>query len=275
MDNRLTPAREDLAAKFLEGKVAAKRYVEGKSMIVSVSATGLRRAPSETAPLDTELLFGEEFEVYETKEGWSWGQSTVDQYVGYIKASDLAAASPAATHQVTALRTYVYKKADLKSDPKLILNMGSKVAVLGAKDKFSQIPEGYIFSGHIRPLKEKAEDFVAIAEKFLGTPYLWGGRQSIGLDCSSLIQLALAQTGIAVLRDTDLIEREIGKPIEDGAEKQRGDMVFWRGHVGIMIDGEKFIHANATNMAVTIDNLADFAAGILGTDGPITSIRRL
>jgi cell wall-associated NlpC family hydrolase len=244
MDKRLMPARGDLAAKFLKGKVEAERYVEGETMIVTVSATSLRRTPSEAAPLDTELLFGEEFEVYEVKDGWSWGQSKVDQYVGYLKTSDLSAPSQPATHQVSALRTYVYEKADLKSAPKLLLNMGSKVAVLGAEGNFSQVPEGYIFSGHIQQVNKKAEDFVAVAEKFLGTPYLWGGRQSMGLDCSSLIQLALAQCGVSVLRDTDLMEREIGNLLEDGAEKRRGDLVFWRGHVGIMIDGENFIHAN-------------------------------
>lgn len=274
MEKRLTPARSDLAARFLEGEVEADRFVDAQAVQVVAAATALRRSPSEDAPLDTELLFGEVFDTYETKDGWCWGQATLDGYVGYVSASEITENIFEPTHRVTNLRTYVYAQPDLKSRPEQLLSMGSKVEVQGTSDRFSDIGRGFIHSGHLCPVADVIDDWVTVAESFLGTPYFWGGRQSLGLDCSSLVQLALEQKGLSVPRDSDLQAQEIGQDVLAN-ERCRGDLVFWKGHVGIMTSETDFVHANATNMCVTVDDLESFSALIRDAEGPITAAKRL
>lgn len=274
-DPRLTPARDDIAADFLKDRVAAVKYVAGSRHQIAGSSVALRQTPNSDAMMTTQLLLGEIFVVYDQAAGWAWGQSESDGYVGYLQSSALSKPPLVTTHRVRVLRTPVYPAPDIKTPPVMFISMCAKVAVSNVDGRFSQTPQGYIFSEHLEPISSVEPDFVATAARFLGAPYLWGGKESLGIDCSGLVQVALERAGIKCPRDADMQEQALGVPVVDTSKLARGDFVFWNGHVGMMVNGDDFIHANATHMVVTIDNLKNFAAGIQSSEGPVTSVRRL
>jgi cell wall-associated NlpC family hydrolase len=278
-DPRLTPARPDLAAAHLRGKVEAARFVEGKRMHLRSEIVDLRRAPSLEAPIDTQVLFGEVATLYDEHEGWAWVQLTSDNYVGYMSRDALAEAEFAPTHRVIVNRTFIYPAANMKLPIQGALPRGAALRVSETIGDFARIGGGFVFGVHLAPLADAAADFVAVAEDYLGSPYLWGGKTSLGIDCSGLVQIARAAAGHAAPRDTDLQEAALGRalPIDDKLEQlQRGDLVFWKGHVGIMRDPRVLLHANGHHMLVVSEPLAEARARIRqkGT-GEITSIKRL
>lgn len=275
-DRRLTPARPDLAAVHLKGQVEAARFVEGQPRQVIAPTVAIRRAPADDAMLESQALFGDGFTVYEDKDGWAWGQADSDGYVGWVRADALSAHRFAPTHTVAVLRTFAFSRPDLKSAPLFALSLTAKVGVTETDGKWARLAQGgWIYRDHLRPLDAPATDWVAEAERFLGVPYLWGGKDSCGLDCSGLMQTALASAGIAAPRDTDMQEATVGKPTTiDLGSLKRGDLVFWKGHVGVMLDAERLLHANAHHMAVAIESIRDAVARIEGAAGPLTSIRR-
>jgi hypothetical protein len=280
-DPRITPARPDLAAEHLRGKVSAERYAPGESYEVVRWHTGLRRAPEVSAPLETELLAGERFTVYEKKGAYAWGQAETDGYVGYVFAHDLEPAGPEATHRVKVRQSRLYNDANSKSFALLALSLGAKLRVKRDLGRFSEVrfeTDCFVPSAHIAPLAEFSSDYVAVAEMFLGVPYVWGGRTSLGLDCSALVQLSLAEAGIKSPRDSDQQREAFGKSI-GGAEAlshlQRGDLVFWKNHVAIAIDKVRMIHANAMAMAVSIDEAIPFARAVEASEGPVIAVKRL
>ena len=278
-DRRLTPARGDIAAEGLRGRIDAEAYVRGEPAQVVAGAMAIRRAPAHDAMLETQALFGDNFTVYERKGEWAWGQMLSDGYVGYVSLSDLAAPPVAPTHRVSALRTFVFAEPDLKSMPLLALSMNCKISAEEESGRFVLATRaGWIFKGHLSGLDEFAADWVAEAEMFTGAPYLWGGKVSLGTDCSGLIQTALNAGGYECPRDTDMQEDVVGEaiaPARDFSNLQRGDIVFWKGHVGVMIDGERLLHANAFHMATAIEPLRDAVDRILPVAGPITTVKRL
>ena len=279
-DPRLTPARPDLAASFLEGKVDATRYVKGELREVFDAQAPLRREPSPDAALDTEALKGERVTIYDTnEEGWCWGQLETDRYVGWLPANALVAPGPEPTHRVSALRTIVFPGPSIKAPPIEMLSMGARVAIARTDDKFAITPSGFCLpKNHVVPLAVVEEDFVAVAERFVGVPYLWGGKTSLGLDCSSLVQLSLMACALASPRDCDMQEAALGRPADAGSDfsrLQRGDLIFWKGHVAIMRDRDNLLHANSHSMSVTIEPLAPAIKRISAGDNPVTSVRRL
>ncbi|ACL56122.1 C40 family peptidase [Methylobacterium nodulans] len=279
-DPRLTPARPDLADERLRGLVEAARYVAGTARRVTAPLAPLRRAPRDDASLDTEALHGEAVTVYDVAEGWAFAQLDRDGYVGYLPAPCLGGPGPAPTHRVAALRSFVFPAPDLKRPPLAHLSFGARVAVAGTEGLYARLADGgFVFAAHLADLEAREPDFAATAARFLGTPYLWGGRSSLGLDCSGLVQTALEAAGIAAPRDTDMQERALGSPVPvtpDLAGLRRGDLVFWRGHVGLMLDAARLVHANGHHMAVAIEPLAEAEARIRAAGGgPITTIRRL
>jgi cell wall-associated NlpC family hydrolase len=275
-DRRITPARPDLAAAHLKGIVAAERYVMGRIMQVAQGSSALRAAPSPDARLETELLFGEHFTVYELKDGWAWGQAALDDHVGYAPAEALGEVGPAATHRVAARATPLLPAADAKQPARAILPLNAKLHVAEVGARFIRLADGgYVYSGHTRAIGAHANDWVAIAEGFVGVPYLWGGKTFAGLDCSGLIQAALESAGIAAPRDTDLMELALGRPIALDAPLERGDLVFWKGHMGAMLDPERFIHASGSAMQVVIEDFAAARARILADGVPVRTIKRL
>ncbi|MBV8755055.1 MAG: C40 family peptidase [Hyphomicrobiales bacterium] len=273
---RLTPARPDLAARSLQGKVAAERFVDGAPREVIDPQVPLRRAPSPEAPLDTEALMGERVTVYETSdEGWAWGQLDDDGYVGFMPANGLVAPGAPPTDRVSALRTLVFPAPSFKLPPIGALPLGARVAVLRTEGRFAVIaPGGFVPVQHLASVESREPDFVAVAERFLGTPYLWGGKTSLGLDCSGLVQVALTACGIPCPRDTDMQVTALGTEIAD-VTYRRGDLIFWKGHVAIVRDEKTVIHANAFHMAVAIEPIDQAIARIRNSDGEVTSVRRV
>ena len=277
LDPRLTPARADLADLRLRGRVTAARYVAAVSRRVTAPAAPLRRAPSDTAGLDTEALLGDAVDVYDEADGFAFVQLVRDGYVGYLPAASLGPAAPEPTHRVTALRTFLYPEPDLKRPVRAHLSLGARLVVTGETDAYLETPGGFVFARHCAPATALEPDYAATAARLLGTPYLWGGRTSLGLDCSGLVQLCLDAAGLPCPRDADMQERDLGYALpRDHADLRRGDFVFWRGHVGLMLDSETLIHANGHHMAVAAEPLAEAVARIQGNSfGAVTGMRRL
>ena len=261
-DPRTTPVRGGVVA------------TGGSPQSIVRGRVSLRHAPSPDAVQDDELLFGETFTVFESGSGWAWGQSASDGYVGYVHT--IACSAPVApTHRVTALATALLAGPDIKRPARDLLPFGARVKVLDRAGDFARIaPDGFIFVGHLAPLDAPVADWVATAERFVGAPYVWGGKTHAGIDCSGLVQISLAGAGIACPRDTDQQEAVLGS---DAARlpRRRGDLVFWNGHVAIMLDATRLIHANAFHMQVEVEPLADAIARITPAAGPVTAIRRL
>jgi cell wall-associated NlpC family hydrolase len=259
--------------------VNAERFVDGQIFEVTAAQAPVRKKPSPESGLLTEALKGERITVYDSQDGWSWGQLTGDGYVGYLPASALGMPGPQPTHKVTALRTFMFPGPSIKLPPSETLSFGCRLVVVRTDDMFA-ITEtgGYVPLVHVAPVAAKETDFVAVAERFLRTPYLWGGKSSLGLDCSGLVQLALGACGIACPRDTDMQEKALGSALAlppDLGQLRRGDLVFWNGHVAIVRDAATFVHANGHAMAVTLEPIGPAIERIRGESGEITNVRRL
>lgn len=280
LDRRITAYRPDLAASHLRGQVEARAFAEPQAMRVVAPSAPIRREPRPDAPLDTEALCGELVQVYERHEGWAWGQLAGDGYVGYLPDEALRLEAGAPTHRVAALRTFLYPGPSIKLPPLAALSLGAGVAVVEMAGDFAVLADGgHLFQRHLVPLDRTEPDFVAVAERFLGVPYLWGGKTSLGLDCSGLTQLALGAAGIATPRDSDQLEASVGQPVpfDDSLDGlRRGDLVFWKGHVGILTDPDTLLHANGYTMDVHREPLREARDRIRDKSfGAITSIRRL
>jgi cell wall-associated NlpC family hydrolase len=272
-DPRLTPARSDVAAARLEGKVDAARFVEPRPRQVRVGASVLREAPSFVARLETQLLYGEVFDVYaDDEDGWVWGQARLDNYVGYARADSFDAEIHAPTHRVAMLRTLVFPEPDKKSQPPSPLSLNAKISVQAPLENgFAPLSRGgWVYAAHLAPIDHVVRDWVASAELFVGQPYLWGGKDSSAVDCSGLVQSALETAGVKAPRDADMQEAVVGAEIARDSRLQRGDLVFWPGHVGLMHSPTHLLHANAFHMQTVIEPLADAVARI----GAPRTIRR-
>ncbi|HUI96833.1 MAG TPA: NlpC/P60 family protein [Xanthobacteraceae bacterium] len=276
-DPRLTPARPDLAAARLRGQVEAARFVEGIAREVRDESAPLRREPAPDAPLDTEALRGERVTVYETtEEGWCWGQLDRDGYVGWLPANALMAPGPTPTHVVAALRTLAFPGPSIKLPPVAAYSLGCRLAVTRVEGPLAVTAAGFVPARHLAPVDAAEPDFVAVAERFVGVPYLWGGKTSFGIDCSGLVQVALQAAGIACPRDSDMQEGALGTPVPaDLANLRRGDLMFWKGHVAIVRDGATLLHANAFHMAAAVEPVADAVARIAAGGSEISVVKRL
>jgi len=278
-DPRLTPARLEVAAKYLEGKVKAARYVTGEEFCVREAIAPLREGPTADAMLSTQALKGERVTIYDRNgEGFGWGQLSSDGYVGWIPDAALARPAAALTHKVTALRTFAFPGPSIKLPPVETLTMGARVTVVREDGAFAVTGEGWhLPQGHVGSLEAMEKDFVAVAERFVGTPYLWGGKSSLGIDCSGLVQVSLNAAGTGCPRDSDMQQDGLGRALDAAEAKrlQRGDLIFWKGHVAIVRDADSIVHANAHHMETVIENTREAIARIKAAGSEVTAIKRL
>ena len=278
---RLNAFRNDLADARLKDRVSAPRYVEGRLAAVARGVVDLKRAPDAASGLDTQLLFGEPVRVFDEAGGWAWVQSETDGYVGYLRSEALGAAVEQPTHRLRALRSFLYPEPNLKTPPRDCLSITSPVRVVGEKNGYSEIAGGgWLYTKHLQPLNETSPDFVATALEFLGTPYYWGGRSSVGLDCSTLVQLSLACAGVKVLRDSYQQATTVGEALNGLPHEVallRGDLVYSPGHVAIMLDARHIVHANGFTMTVAIETLDALEKRVLEETGGkgFTGVRRV
>jgi cell wall-associated NlpC family hydrolase len=281
-DARLHAFRSDLADARLQGEVVAERFVSGRPARVTASVADMRKAPRPDAGVNTQLLLGDDVLVFDSAEGWAWVQAERDGYVGYLASSMLGGRDHPATHMVSVPRTFLYPGPDLRFPIAGQISMGSTVTVTGAAETrgthYALLSSGQaVIAAHLRPVGDMADDYVSVAELFLGTPYLWGGVSGFGIDCSGLVQLAMRMAGRNVLRDSDMQAASLGEPLAPGPDHgglRRGDLVFWKGHVAIMTDPETMIHANGHTMLVSREGLKDAVARIGYLYGGPTGFRR-
>jgi cell wall-associated NlpC family hydrolase len=283
LDPRLNVFRGDLADARLRGKIEALEFAEGKLARVGDPVLDLRNSPSPEASLDAQLLRGEDVRVFEDREGWAWVQALRDGYVGYAPANALLDGGRKPTHRVIVPRTFSYREPDMKKPMVHALSIGSEVCVTGYQEtrgsRFAAIDDGtHIYELHLAPITDSAfEHYVDAALLLVGTPYLWGGTSAFGLDCSGLVQLAMRLGGRTVLRDTDMQARSIGEPFDPGENHEfmkRGDLVFWKGHVAIMLDRMEIVHASGSSMTVMRETLDQALRRIGPLYGPPTVFRR-
>jgi cell wall-associated NlpC family hydrolase len=277
LDPRIHAFRPDLAAQSLRGRVKAERFTAGRPAQVVHGVADLRTAPSAEARLGSQLLCGEAVTVYDETDGWAWVQNGTDGYVGYVAADALSGDIHQPTHRVTALRSFHFPEPNIKAPPLDALSLSSQVAVVAERGRFSELANGgWVYSSHLGTIENRHRDYVATALRFLGTPYLWGGKDSLGLDCSGLVQVALALAGVPAPRDSDMQAGGLGEALAEGAPPRRGDLVFFPGHVAIALGDAEVVSANAWHLQVTAEPLADLVARVQAEYGRgIEVIRRL
>ncbi len=281
-DRRLHAFRPDLADKRLEGEVEAARFVAGRPARIAVPVADLRREPRAEAGIDTQFLYGDDVTVFDEAGGFAWVQGARDRYVGYVAASALGGRDDQPTHLVSVPRTFLYPGPDLRFPRRAALSMGSAVTVTGTAETrgttYALLASGEAaIAGHLTPVGTHAADYVAVAESFENTPYLWGGVSGFGIDCSGLVQLAMRMAGRDVPRDSDMQADGLGAPLDPGEDHsglRRGDLVFWKGHVAIMLDADTMIHANGHTMQVSREGLREAIARIGYLYGGPTGFRR-
>ncbi|MBX9990066.1 NlpC/P60 family protein [Phreatobacter oligotrophus] len=279
LDRRLTPARADLAAAHLRGQVDSARFVEGRPMRTGFPVVPLAPSRLMNAARDTEFLLGEEVTIFDEDGGFVFVQSDRDGYVGYAVAGAFRPRAKPATHRVAVMRTHLYPGPSIKLPPTFVLHRNSLLTIERFTDAFAVTDTGaHVIASHLKPVAEVEPDFVTVAEDYLGSPYLWAGRTSFGLDCSGLVQTAFEACGIAVPRDTDMQEKAIGEPVAfdgDVTVLRRGDLIFWKGHVGIVSGPDELLHANGHHMMVVKEPLSGAIARIREKSyGDVTSVRR-
>jgi len=273
-DSRLVLARGDLAARDLEAIVTADRYADRRRYACAAPAAAVRRAPSPDSEQMDQLLFGEGFDVLDEQGGYAWGQARRDGYVGFVESAALKPADSAPNMKVSAIRTYAFAEPSIKTRALGPYSLGSLLRIEAREGRFAKAEgTGWFVEDHLAPVGGFAADPAGIAELYLGAPYLWGGRESLGLDCSGLTLQAFGACGIALPRDTD--QQALAGTAVAQADLRRGDLVFWKGHVAMMLDGASLIHANAHHMATAKEPLSVTRARyVAGAVGEPTAFRR-
>jgi len=283
LDHRLNAFSDALADARLRDKVSAAAFVDGARRQVSDAVAPVFRQPSGDAAIDTEFLFGETVRVFDEAGGWAWCQSEIDDYVGFVPSSALSIQVQVPTHRVVTLLTPLYPEPELRRPPLQLLSIGSRLTIVGSTTvrdlDYALLEDGSaVAADHLHPVDVAVgDDFVAIAEQFLGRPYIWAGRSGLGVDCSGLIQLAMMMTGECPLRDSDMMEHSVGEALDLAAglpELRRGDLIFWKGHVGVLTDSGHILHASGRTMTVINEPAGELIARLEGKGLPVTALRR-
>ncbi|GAA3860070.1 NlpC/P60 family protein [Celeribacter arenosi] len=270
MTDRRTTAANDRVARDGFASDGQQVVVPVRTNVAAPMAD-LRASPEGAR--DRQLLFGEGFDVLERRDGWAFGCAVRDGYVGYLRETDLGEVSRA-THIVSARATHLYPRDDFKSEATVSLSFGSRLTVVDERRKFMEVAGGlFVPKAHIRPIERPFSDPVTIAQLFFGTPYLWGGNSVFGIDCSGLVQASLLACAIPCPGDSDM-QMTLGSAAD--APYERGDLLFWSGHVAICVDAEVLVHANAHHMAVAYEPIQRAIDRIAAQgDGAVIAHRRL
>ena len=273
-DRRLFPSNGRVAHESLKGRIEGVRFVPGELKQVIKPVVGLFAKTGDR--MDRQMMYGAPFlELEQDKEsGFSFGRVEQDGYVGYVETASLAQAA-SVTHKVIRLNTHIYPQANMKTVPLMVLPLGACLNVAQIEGGFAElVAGGFVPAQAVALININATDPVAVAEQFLGTAYLWGGDSYLGIDCSGLVQTAFGACGQSCSRDSDMQQAQVGAEFGDNLALQRGDLVFWKGHVGIMVDADRLLHANAHHMRVTCESLEKVSARILKTEGLEIACRR-
>ncbi|MEC9346107.1 MAG: NlpC/P60 family protein [Pseudomonadota bacterium] len=254
-DPRRHPLRDDVAARYLEGRIGPRRFADPVRRRVARTTLAMRRTPDAGAMQVSELLLGEDVDVYEEHAGWCWVQGTLDGYVGYVEATGLSEPDAAPDHRVSARLSHVFPAPDIKLPPLTHLTLGARIRVLERNGRFARVDAGgWMIESHLRAIDRPEDDLVTVALRALDAPYLWGGRSTLGLDCSGLVQVSAQALGVDCPRDSDMQAAELGTacPVpESWNNLRRGQVVYIPGHCMIADGAGGLVHANATHMMVT------------------------
>ncbi|MDE0533065.1 MAG: NlpC/P60 family protein [Albidovulum sp.] len=273
-DPRFFACNGEVAASELRGIVEAKRFVDGEQGQFTGPFTPLTSlSGDETA---TQALFGERFRILDDRGGRAFGQLSRDGYVGYAPSKFLGAVK-SSTHRITVLSSHFYSAPDLRSPVRQGPTLGGELRAVAERNGFLEVEnQGFIPSRQASELIDRPTDYVSVAEKFAGAPYLWGGKTCFGIDCSGLVQLAMHETGLQCPRDSDLQEREFSTRVAKCESGKRGDLAFWKGHVGIFLDTGTILHATAHTMDVAVEPFARVRKRIDSLEShPFLGVRRI
>jgi cell wall-associated NlpC family hydrolase len=270
-DRRLTPFSGRVALETLRGAVDAVEFTPGSPAAISLPLVDLLARPKGAR--DRQLLRGDAVTVIDRRDGHAFVQAAKDGYCGWVVEPALG---PAITpsHWVAARASHLYSGPKVQAPESTALPFGVHLAVLGIDGSFARLADGFVPLVHLRSVTDRPTDPVAVAEGFLAAPYLWGGNSAAGLDCSGLVQAAFLACGLPCPGDSDL-QQTIGQDLAPDAPLRRGDLLFWKGHVALVVDGQRLIHANGHSMTVAYEGIQAAISRIADQNGgPVTARRR-
>lgn len=253
---------------------------ERARMQVSAGVAALRKTPEPDSTQVSQVVFGETVILHHESGEFGLVQSEVDRYVGWVLMAALSAPVLAPTHRVQAGRLHTYAEPAIMAAPNFVIGTGARLTATGRTNgRYLEFERaGWIVDHLVAPIDALEDDPVAVAERFLGTPYLWGGRDCLGLDCSGLVQIAFGACGVRAPRDSDMQRAWFGEPVLDWPSPgvlQRGDLIFWKGHVGLLADAETLLHANGTFMTTMAEPLQPAIERIANEYGEPLEARRV